>query len=103
MNARFSALLLAATLVVGCNDEPQETEDAGADVPSTDVSEDAGEPDAITIEDIRIVACDKEDTLAPNQDGLFATDANAGLQAEDLSSALMRRTGSAWTAPLVRR
>ena len=84
MNARIPALLLAATLVVGCNDEPPENEDAGADVPTTDVEDDSGEPDAITIDDIRIVACDKEDTLSPNQDASTATDANAGLEAEDL-------------------
>jgi hypothetical protein len=84
MHARLPALFLAATLVVGCNDEPSANEDAGADVPTADTVSDTGESDVITIDDIRIVACDKEDGLAPNQDAANAVDASAGLEAEDL-------------------
>ena len=82
MNVRLPTLLATALAFAACNDEPEPTEDAGADVSAADT--DSGTPDAIVIDDIRIVACEKEDTLAPNQDAASATDVNAGISAEDL-------------------
>ncbi len=84
-----SRLILAPLLVAvaaGCNETATETEDTGVDI-SDDTTVDTGEDsggDAILFEDIRIVACDKEDTLAPNQSTGEATDASAGIEFDDL-------------------
>ena len=85
MNARYFKLLAMALVIAACNDEPEPAEDAGADVPVADTEDDTGSPpDAIVIDDIRIVACEKEDSLAPNQDAATATDVGPGIAEEDL-------------------
>ncbi|MFT6396544.1 MAG: hypothetical protein ACJAYU_001287, partial [Bradymonadia bacterium] len=86
MKSRLILALLPVALAAGCNENASDSEDAGVDV-SDDATVDAGadsDSDAILFEDIRIVSCDKEDTLAPNQDTSEATDASAGIELADL-------------------
>lgn len=78
---------LALLFLVACNDEAErESPDVGTDVVSLDdVSVDgANDADAITIDDVRIVACDKEDELSPNHGAADATQVEGSLDAESL-------------------
>lgn len=86
MKSRLLLALLPVAAAAGCNENAPDTEDAGGDV-SDDTTVDTGADvasDAILFEDIRIVSCDKEDTLAPNQGTSEATDASGGAEQEDL-------------------
>ncbi|MFT5993344.1 MAG: hypothetical protein ACI82G_002347 [Bradymonadia bacterium] len=98
MNARrlfaLPALCIAALSVGACNDEtsgPDEPDvTTSLDIAIVDASEDTGEadtqPDATDAGglDIRVLNCDLEDDLSPNQEETTAYDASEGLIDTDL-------------------
>lgn len=93
MSTRKTSILLALfALAAACNDEAGRSDsegDAGQDAVHLDVSvdgiDDASGSDAITIDDVALVACDKEDDLSPNHSAADATTVEGGtLEAEAL-------------------